>query len=210
MVDKRFLHELPAIIANATQGEDRELRETAYHIIIRYIKEMASNSDTPNADVAHYFISALSDLSPSEIERLANRLSVPINEDTLPRLLDSLHMLSNAATERLVERLTATEGRNKIRLVNEIDDIKFGLEVSKLHTEYKLNTNPEYEETKQLGLEPKERAISEIAEKHKESKAKIRRMYSLFRYFLDMGSIDEDGNFIIREYDFILPDQKKK
>jgi len=210
MVDKRFLHELPAIIANAIEGEDREYKKIACLNIIQYIKEMTIKCETPNAEAVQYLISALSDLSQSEKERLAKALSVPIDEASPARLLESLPKLSAAATERLVEKLTAEIGRKKLSHENELGNIKIGSEVAKLHAKYKDRNSLHYEETRKLGLEPKERAISEVAEKRNKSKSKIKRMYSLFKFYQDMGSIDEYGKFIIIKYAFILPDQKKK
>jgi len=49
MVDKRFLHELPAIIANAREGN-----KIACLNIIQYIKEMTIKCETPNGEAVRY------------------------------------------------------------------------------------------------------------------------------------------------------------
>ncbi|MBT7953302.1 MAG: hypothetical protein HN764_16870 [Gammaproteobacteria bacterium] len=204
MIEKRFLFELPAMIANATEGN-----EVACANIIWYYKKMICAGETPRDDVIEYLLSALSDLSESEQKRIAKSLGIKLQKDIASQLLESLPRMTRAVTKRLVKKLSSINGRRCANHETEIDRIEVGAEVARLLTKYKDEGSTDYQELKRLGVEPKKKAIADIAEKYHHGNATIKRAYGLFVKYDKMGCIDEKGNFIINDYNSILAENKK-
>jgi hypothetical protein len=93
---KIFRRDLPAIIANAEDGDS-----TASLNIIRYIKEMVRNGEPPEVEATNYLILTLSKLSDSKMGRLAKALSIDIEKITTSEFITRVPSLTESSIRRL-------------------------------------------------------------------------------------------------------------
>lgn len=190
MFDSRFLQDLPAIVANAKEGD-----YLSCHNVFIYGRTMIKNDEVPAQYVSEYINGAFKKLSQSEKERIANALNIDL-KDIEKNIIDYIPLLSKPAFSRLVKKVSASRGRPNLNDKEEIKRIKVGAEVEKLHQLYGDRDSVDYEETIASGLQPKERAFKEVSEKVIMSEANVKRAHKLYKEFQEYGVIDENGDFI--------------
>ncbi len=186
---KRFCRELPAIIANAKDGDT-----IACLNIIRYIRYMESMGEPPEVEATNYLIAALGKLSESEMDRLAKATGLGVDTITTPDFIAGIPSLTYSATRRLSEKLTSKMGRPNRSHEMEIADIKIGalvakkkaiLQESKTGSAYMMAVLDVQEKLRLDGKNLSERSIETA--------------YKLYKTYQEWGCIDEDGGFILND-----------
>ncbi|RLA19726.1 MAG: hypothetical protein DRQ56_04745 [Gammaproteobacteria bacterium] len=197
---KRFHYELRSTIANARKGD-----EVAVTNLLHYFKESIELGVKVRGEVLEYLVEAIGALSSSESARLARALSVSVARPEVEDVLDKLPKITAKAEERLIKKMTASIGRSKMPDEEACERICMGSEVSMLYGEYSDKESLSYGEGKVKGIEPLDRAISEISIKRHKSREVTRRAYYSYQYFQRLGCVDSKGNFIIHDYEWLFP-----
>jgi len=203
---KGFLSQLPAIIANAREGD-----EVACFNILQYIKQSVNDGKAPSIPAVEFIRHGISDLSASEKKRLAQGLSILPDEASPERLILGMPNMSIAATKRLSKKLTAKQGRPLNSHELEIEDLQLGAYVARLLEIYTPDPSKDNNDIKETGVEISayNRSLKMATNKWKSkfriklSKRTTESAYSLYKTYLQWGCIDDDG-------DFIIIDNKKK
>jgi hypothetical protein len=188
---RRFHYDLTAIINRSVEGD-----KIACANIISYYIESLHLKNPIRPEVIQYLFKSINSLSPSEKSRTFEVLKVN-DHLAIDKALHEIPQLSKAGLNRFIEKISAIRGQPGLTDKVDLNRIRIGAQVAKLHRKYSDRYSMDYEHTKRMGYEPLERAIKEVDEKRKLGRSAVKKHFRLFKQFAEWGCVDEDGNFII-------------
>ncbi|MCP3669913.1 MAG: hypothetical protein GY814_05680 [Gammaproteobacteria bacterium] len=133
---KNFLYRLPAIIANAREGD-----EIACFNILQYIGQSINDGKAPTIPAVEFIRHEIGALSASELKRHSQGLSIAPDQATPEELLAGIPDMSIAARKRLSQKLAAKQGRKPKSHELEAEDLRLGAYVARLMEIYKSSPN---------------------------------------------------------------------
>mgnify|MGYP000727550170 CR=1 FL=1 len=192
---------MKSIISNAQDGDS-----LAATNILHYFLESISLGVKIRSEVVSYLLDSIQKISLTERVRLAKGLGIDAANPDAVDILEKLPNISPKAKERLIIKICTSMGRTPLTNTEECERIRIGAEVSMLHAQYRDRDSTDYTQTKGMGQEPLERAILEIANKKFKSTEAVRRSYRLYQKFNELGCVDQKGEFILKSYDWLFPE----